>query len=50
VASRMWPQAARYAQAIARLPFVRLVALTGALTMDNVDPGDACNGGGSPPR
>ncbi|MGD8997107.1 MAG: hypothetical protein PVH80_03290 [Anaerolineae bacterium] len=40
VATQMWPQAARYAQAIARLPFVRLVALTGALTMDNVDPGD----------
>jgi hypothetical protein len=36
----MWPEAARYAQAMARLPFVRLVALTGALTMDNVDPDD----------
>jgi hypothetical protein len=29
----------RYAEVISRLPFVRLVALTGALTMDNVDPG-----------
>jgi hypothetical protein len=40
VATRMWPKAVRYAHAIAGLPFVRLVALTGALTMDNVDPGD----------
>jgi hypothetical protein len=40
VASRMWPEARRYAEAISRLPFVRLVAVTGALTMDNVDPGD----------
>jgi hypothetical protein len=36
----MWPKALRYAEAIAGLPFVRLVALTGALTMNNVDPGD----------
>jgi hypothetical protein len=40
VATRMWPEAVRHARAIARLPFVRLVALTGALTMNNVDPGD----------
>lgn len=40
IATRMWPRAVRYARAMAGLPFVRLVALTGALTMDNVDPGD----------
>jgi len=40
VSTRMWPQAVRYAEAISRLPFVRLVALTGALTMDNVDADD----------
>jgi hypothetical protein len=40
VAAHVWPRAARYSQAIASLPFVRMVALTGALTMDNVEPGD----------
>lgn len=40
VAAKMWPSAVRYGQAIAALPFVRSVALTGALTMNNVDPGD----------
>ena len=38
--AQMWQQAVRYGLTIARLPFVRMVAVTGALTMDNVDPGD----------
>jgi hypothetical protein len=40
IAAQMWPRALYYAQAIARLPFVKMVALTGALTMGNVEPGD----------
>jgi hypothetical protein len=40
VASRMWPLALHYGQAIAALPFVRAVFLTGALAVANVDPGD----------
>ncbi len=36
----MWPRALAYGRAIARLPFVRMVALTGALPMLNVEPGD----------
>lgn len=40
VTAKMWPTALRYAQAIASLPFVRAVALTGALAVGNVDPGD----------
>jgi hypothetical protein len=39
-ARRMWPRAIAYGEAIARLPFVRMVAVTGALTMGNVEPGD----------
>jgi hypothetical protein len=39
-AAPLWGTARAYARAIARLPFVRMVALTGALAMGNVEPGD----------
>jgi hypothetical protein len=36
----LWQKARAYAQTISHLPFVRMVALTGALAMGNVEPGD----------
>jgi hypothetical protein len=39
VSAEMWPRAQQYALTIAALPFVRMVAVSGALAMDNMDPG-----------
>ena len=40
ISAALWPKAVHYGLMIARMPFVRMVAITGALSMNSSDVGD----------